>query len=76
MTNKINVESAGKKYWKAHCEQARILEAEGIDLDVDGYPLACELWIHKNLNEDSFDKWVNLERIKDSIMKKIMKEIS
>jgi hypothetical protein len=72
----MTIESAGKKYWKAHYEQARILEAEGIDLDVDGYPLASEGWIHDHLDADSFDKWVNLERIKDSIMRKIMKEIS
>ena len=37
MVNKINVESAGKEYWKAHYQQARILEAEGIQLDSDGY---------------------------------------
>jgi hypothetical protein len=72
----MTIESAGKKYWKTHYEQARILEAEGIDLDVDGYPLASEEWIYNNLNGVTYRKWVTLERIKDSIMKKIMKEIS
>ncbi len=76
MTNKINVESAGKQYWKAHYSQARILEEQGIDLDVDGYPLASDDWIYENLDRVAYRKWVTLERIKDSIMRKIMMELS
>jgi len=76
MTNKINVESAGKQYWKAHYEQARILDEESIDLDVDGYPLASDDWIYDNLDAVSYRKWVTLERVKDSIMRKIMMELS
>ena len=72
----MTIESAGKNYWKAHCEQARILEAEGIQLDSDGYPLASDVWIYDNLDPLTYRKWVTLERIKDSIMRKIMKEIS
>ena len=76
MTNKINVESAGKQYWKANYEQARILDEESIDLDVDGYPLASDDWIYDNLDAVSYRKWVTLERVKDSIMRKIMMELS
>jgi len=72
----MTIESAGKKYWKAHYEQARILEAEGIDLDVDGYPLASEAWIHKTLSTESYADWVHREFIKDRLMRNIMKELS
>ena len=72
----MTIESAGKNYWKAHCEQARILEEESIQLDVDGYPLASDDWIYDNLDAVSYRKWVTLERVKDSIMRQIMKEIS
>ena len=72
----MTIESAGKKYWKAHYEQARMLEAEGIDLDVDGYPLASEGWIHKTLSAESYAEWVHREFIKDRLMRDIMKELS
>ncbi len=70
----MNIEKAGKNYWKTHYAQAKILASAGIQLDSDGYSLASEVWLHDYLDADSFDKWVNLERIKDSIMRKIMKE--
>ena len=46
------------------------------DLDVDGYPLASDDWIYDNLDAVSYRKWVTLERVKDSIMRKIMMELS
>ena len=69
-------EEASKNYWKTHCAQAKILESEGIQLDVDGYPLASDDWIYDNLDAVSYRKWVTLERVKDSIMRKIMMELS
>ncbi len=70
----MNIEKAGKNYWKTHYAQAKILASAGIQLDSDGYPLATETWIYDNLDPLTHRKWFTLERVKNSIMRKIMKE--
>ena len=69
-------EEASKNYWKIHYAQAKILASGGIQMDSDGYPLATDAWIHDNLDPLAHRKWFTLEREKDSIMRKILKQTS